>query len=212
MQVCLGSSLCCSLSAPSSHQARWDAQRSPGRAPARRCFGRGGSIADAGSAAKGPHRPATGRGFQHGETTGWGAAPPQVGSSSRDLLEVILSRWCRNWQGFFNHRPWPAGPGHPHPAQQLQDHPSWLTHGKGSCWPRLRREAVPHPSVFCIGSFSIRWVWLLAFIEEFGEAPWEAEFGVCVHSLLLPVLSRGCVCNWGGKASFARSLLPASGW
>lgn len=68
----------------------------PAALPLAPALGEGGSVADPGGAAEGPHRPATGRGFQHGQTTGWGAAPAsQVESGSRDLLEVILSR---NWQ------------------------------------------------------------------------------------------------------------------
>lgn len=71
----------------------------PAALPLAPALGEGGSVAEPRGAAEGPRRPATGRGFQHGRTTGWGAAlPSQVESGSRDLLEVILSRWGRNWQ------------------------------------------------------------------------------------------------------------------
>lgn len=65
----------------------------------------------------------------------------------------------------------------------------------------IARKAVSHPSAFCPASFSIRWVWLFAFIEEFGKLEvWEAEFGVCIQLLLLPEPSTSCVCSSGGKS------------
>lgn len=124
MGSCLESSFCCSLSAPYSHQVRWDVQRSPGHAPAPPCFGQGASaapwsIADPGGAAKGQHRPAAGMVFQHGETTGWGGCTPpsrkqQQRSAGGDFEQVVQEQAV-----IFNHWPWPAGSGHPHPAWQL---------------------------------------------------------------------------------------------
>lgn len=61
-----------------------------------------------------------------------------------------------------------------------------LNHPAGSCEPTspgspTAREAVPHPLVFCNSLFSIRRVWLLAFIEEIGEVSEKGSFG-CVSS------------------------------